>query len=51
MSEGVFYRSDKKATAFREWLAEIGISDKLPEGTFKQSGTGVNTRLVIINAQ
>ena len=50
MSEGVFYRSDKKATEFREWLESVnGYSEKLPDGTFKQSGTGVNTRIVTID--
>lgn len=47
MSEGVFYRSDKKAVMFREWLeSNGGISEQLPQGTFAKSGTQVNTRLV-----
>ena len=52
MSEGPFYRSDKKATEFREWLDSLGgVSEKLPEGAFKASerSTGVNTRLVVID--
>ena len=52
MSEGPFYRSDKKATEFREWRASLGgVSEKLPEGAFKSSerSTGVNTRLVVID--
>lgn len=50
MSAGCFYRSDRKATAFREWLDEVGgYSEELPAGTFKQSGTNVNARLVIIH--
>jgi DNA polymerase III beta subunit len=49
MGEGGFFRGDKKATAFREWLqAHGGTSEKLPEGTFKESGTGVATRLVTV---
>ncbi len=49
MSEGPFFRSDKKATEFREWLAEVGgSSEKLPQSTFKEAGTGVNARLVTI---
>lgn len=49
MSEGSFYRSDKKSTAFRVWLDEIGgYSEQLPQNTFKQSGTSVNTRIVTI---
>lgn len=52
MSEGPFFRSDKKATAFREWLKKVGgRSEKLPVGSFKTSGTGVNTRLVVIQKQ
>ncbi|MGN1092958.1 MAG: methyltransferase, partial [Monoglobaceae bacterium] len=52
MSEGPFYRNDKKATEFREWLDSLGgVSEKLPEGAFKSSerSTGVNTRLVVID--
>jgi hypothetical protein len=50
MSEGVFFRSDKQATAFRNWLEENGgLSEKLPEGSFKESGTGTTTRLVTID--
>ena len=51
--EGIFLRNDAKATAFREWLDEVGgTSEKLPEGTFKDSSlmatTGVNARMVVI---
>ena len=52
MSEGPFYRSDKKSTEFREWLDSLGgVSEKLPDGAFKNSerSTGVNTRLVVID--
>lgn len=51
--EGVFFRNDAKATAFRTWLDEVGgSSEKLPEGTFKDASlmatTGVNARMVTI---
>jgi type I restriction-modification system DNA methylase subunit len=46
MSEGVFFRPDRKAVVFREWLDSVGESVKLPPGTFKESGTGVKTRLI-----
>jgi len=47
MSEGVFFRSDRKAVEFRNWLESVSAeNEKLPERTFKESGTGVNTRLV-----
>ena len=52
MSEGPFYRSDKKSENFRKWLDEVGgISEKLPDGSFKtaERSTGVNTRLVVID--
>lgn len=48
MSEGPFFRQDKKAVAFREWLDSVnGWADPLVSGTFAESGTGVNTRLVV----
>lgn len=52
MGEGVFFGSDKKATAFRDWLDNVGgTSEQLPEGSFKSSfrPTGVATRLVVID--
>jgi len=50
MAEGPFFRQDKKATAFREWLDEVGgTSVKLQHGAFKSSGTMVNARLAIIH--
>jgi hypothetical protein len=50
MSEGPFFRTDRVAVDFRNWLSLIGgESEKLPADSFKVSGTGVNTRLVIIH--
>lgn len=50
MSNGVFYRSDKKASIFREWFEGVGyISDDLPAGTFSESGTGVASKIVVID--
>ncbi len=54
MSEGPFFRNDKKATAFRDWLDDMGgTAEKLPEGAFKSSErpTGVATRLVVIDKE
>jgi hypothetical protein len=49
MSESPFFRTDRKAAAFREWLDEVGgYSVELPDGAFKESGTGVKARLVVI---
>jgi len=50
MSSGAFFREDKKATEFRNWLCgKGGYSEPLPEGSFKESGTGVNAVLVVIS--
>ena len=50
MSPGPFFRSDKKSTAFREWLDSLSAEViDLPEGSFKESGTNVATKLIVIN--
>ena len=50
MSEGPFFRSDEKARCFRDWLAYVGgHGEKLPTGSFKDSGTDVAVRLVVID--
>lgn len=46
MSAGVRFRENKRAVAFRERVDECGHIEDLPEGTFKGSGTMVNTVLV-----
>lgn len=51
VSEGPFFRGDKKSEAFREWLEEeCAYIEPLPDGAFKDSfnPTGVKTRLVMI---
>ncbi|ARV58058.1 hypothetical protein BZZ01_04895 [Nostocales cyanobacterium HT-58-2] len=50
MSEGSFFRSDRKSEEFRDWLSSRGKAEKLPEGSFKTSDnpTGVSTRLVVL---
>jgi type I restriction-modification system DNA methylase subunit len=49
VSEGPFFRSNKKSVNFREWLESINAEViKNPEGTFKSSGTMVNSRLIKI---
>lgn len=51
MSPGPFFRSDAKATAFRAWFdSHGGEKVDLPAGAFKESGTGVGTVLVTIDA-
>lgn len=49
MGEGVFFGRDSRAVEFRNWLYGLGgRSEQLPEGTFKESGTGTNTRFVTV---
>lgn len=49
MSEGPFFREDNQAKAFRAWLESVkGYSFKLPKDAFRASGTGVQTRIVVI---
>jgi len=51
MSPGPFFRTDAKATDFRLWLAgKGGEFEKLPDGSFAESGTGVGAYLVTIDA-
>ena len=50
MSESPFFRSDKKAQDFRDWLQDVdGRSEKLPKDAFKEAGTQVQARVVIIS--
>ena len=49
MSPGPFYREDARSKAFRNWFDAVGgDARELPDGTFKESGTGVRTLLVTI---
>ena len=49
MSEGAFFRADRKATEFRQWLADnTGYNERLPADAFRASGTGVATRVVAL---
>ena len=53
MSQGPFYRADRKATEFREWFAElVGEKIDLPADSFKDGfvPTGVSTCLVVLDA-
>lgn len=50
MSPGPFFRDTGKAKGFRMWLDELGGEVvELPEGSFKSSGTGVASRLIIVD--
>ena len=50
MSASVMFRVNSKTSAFRDFVAaQGGTIDKLPDGAFKESGTGVSTCLVQID--
>lgn len=50
MSEGPFFRPDRQATEFRDWLETTDYTaERLPADTFKSSGANVACRLVIID--
>jgi len=49
MSEHAWVANNARCMQFREWLDEVGWSEELPEGTFKESGTMIRTRLVVID--
>jgi hypothetical protein len=56
MSEGPFFRSDKKAEGFRAWLDAVGgESEQLPEDAFRGlhafRQTGCRTRMVVIKKE
>lgn len=51
MSKSVMFRDNRLTTDFRDFVAEHGGTiEPLPEGSFKSSGTGVNTCVVTIPA-
>jgi predicted RNA methylase len=55
MGESSFFRSDRAAVEFRDWLESVGgTSEQLPDGTFSGAdayrSTGVQTRIVMISA-
>lgn len=50
MSEGAFCRADRRGEEFRRWLSNLDhAGERLPAGTFYESGTGVASRLLTIN--
>lgn len=49
MSAGVLFRENSLTKSFRSFVEERGGTvERLPEGTFKESGTMVNTCLVVL---
>lgn len=52
MSPGPFFRSDRKSQAFREWFDDLGgVKIDLPANSFKESGTGTSTVMVVIEGR
>lgn len=44
------YSGNKKETAFKEWLNEVGSTiEQVPAGSFKESGTSIATCIIIID--
>jgi hypothetical protein len=51
MSPSAFFRADKAARFFRDWFEDLGGERQdLPPGSFKESGTGTGTVLIILDA-
>lgn len=51
MAAGVSFRTDARTTAFKEFMYQHGGHiEPLPDNSFKASGTGVNTVIVVIPA-
>lgn len=50
MSQGVMWRTDSRSTSFRALVASYaGTVEELPANSFKESGTNINTCLVVVN--
>lgn len=49
MSTGFTFRENKKSVAFREFVKKYGEIIPLPEGSFKKSGTMINTVIVVLD--
>ena len=49
MAPGFEFQQNRKSIEFREWLDKIGAEwENLPDDSFKSSGTGVSTKLLVI---
>ena len=49
MSTPSEFRTDRKSTEFRDWLNTVNATwESLPDGSFKSSGTGVATRMLVV---
>jgi predicted RNA methylase len=51
MSAGVEFRTNRLTTEFRQFVEDHGgLIERLPDGSFLESGTGVNTVIVTLEA-
>ncbi len=51
MSPGPFFRKDRKAQEFRDWFENLGgYKTDIPAGAFKESGTGIATVMIVLEA-
>jgi hypothetical protein len=53
MSAGPFFREDRQATQFRDWLSDEKSPQiwNLPDDAFKESGTSVKTRMIYLERE
>ena len=54
ISQGPFFRQDRQACKFREWLAAFDMRMQvhdLPDDAFKSSGTNVRTRMIYLEKE
>lgn len=50
VGEHGFIGKEREAVEWREWLDQVGATvEIIPAGTFKESGTNIQTRMVVIN--
>lgn len=49
MSASVSFRTNHKTVAFRELVSSVGYMKDNPQGSFKESGTNVNTVVVVLD--
>ena len=49
MSAGVIFRDNRKTVDFQNFVEQHGYMERLPEGSFKDSGTMVNTCIVVVD--
>jgi phospholipid N-methyltransferase len=49
MSAGIVFRENRKTVALRERIKDHGTIERNPDGTFKESGTMVNTVIVAMS--